>query len=130
MVRLFLNKTFQTRQRKAHVKPINQEKPQNQTDDVVKDEDIDVIKSEDVKKAKETKKKKPTTKKKVGKKTENKKIKKKDMLTEQQIELAEKQAENIANGEVKRVKKERGLIERTESSKIILTEDNRQVLND
>ena len=32
--------------------------------------------------------------------------------------------------EVKVVKTERGLIERTESSKIILTEDNRQVLND
>lgn len=29
---------------------------------------------------------------------------------------------------VKRVKNEKGLIERTESSKIILTEDNRQVL--
>lgn len=130
MVKLFLNKTFQTRQRKAHVKPINQEKPQNQMNNVVKDENIDVIKPEEVKKTNETKKKSPEKKKKSGKKTENKKIKKKDMLTEQQIELAEKQAETIANGEVKRVKKERGLIERTESSKIILTEDNRQVLND
>lgn len=44
--------------------------------------------------------------------------------------------ENIVNGindntpsnTVKRVKNEKGLIERTESSKIILTEDNRQVL--
>ena len=44
--------------------------------------------------------------------------------------------ENIVNGmdknttpnAVKRVKNEKGLIERTESSKIILTEDNRQVL--
>lgn len=42
-------------------------------------------------------------------------------------------AEEIMNSmapEVKVVKKDRGLIERTESSKIILTEDNRQVLND
>lgn len=50
-------------------------------------------------------------------------------------------AENIAAAEelmnteavpqkVKVVKKDKGLIERTESSKIILTEDNRQVLND
>lgn len=31
---------------------------------------------------------------------------------------------------VKRVKKDKGLIERTESSKIILTEDNKQLLND
>lgn len=44
--------------------------------------------------------------------------------------------ENIVNGmdknttsnAVKRIKNEKGLIERTESSKIILTEDNRQVL--
>lgn len=44
--------------------------------------------------------------------------------------------ENIVNGmdknatpnTIKRVKNDKGLIERTESSKIILTEDNRQVL--
>lgn len=43
------------------------------------------------------------------------------------------QAEAIAAAmepQVKKVKTDRGLIERTESSKIILTEDNRQVLND
>ena len=37
---------------------------------------------------------------------------------------------NQMKPEVKYVKKEKGLIERTESSKIILTEDNRQVLTD
>jgi hypothetical protein len=31
---------------------------------------------------------------------------------------------------VKRVKKDKGLIERTESSKTILTEDNKELLND
>lgn len=31
---------------------------------------------------------------------------------------------------VKRVKRDKGLIERTESSKIVLTEDNKQLLND
>lgn len=36
----------------------------------------------------------------------------------------------VAANNVKVVKKDRGLIERTESSKIVLTEDNRQVLND
>lgn len=48
-----------------------------------------------------------------------------------------KQAEELVNalsGEdtsrIKRIKNDRGLIERTESSKIILTEDNRQILND
>lgn len=35
---------------------------------------------------------------------------------------------NNVSTPVKRVKNEKGLIERTESSKIILTEDNRQVL--
>ena len=31
---------------------------------------------------------------------------------------------------IKRVKKDKGLIERTESSKIVITEDNKQLLND
>lgn len=62
-------------------------------------------------------------------KKKNKKTKKSDdMINEEQILAAEKQASNLSD--VKVVKKERGLIERTESSKIILTEDNRQVLND
>ena len=42
-------------------------------------------------------------------------------------------AEQIINDtpkEVKRIKKDKGLIERTESSKTILTEDNKQLLND
>lgn len=34
------------------------------------------------------------------------------------------------NNTVKKMRKEKGLIERTESSKIILTEDNRELLND
>lgn len=43
-------------------------------------------------------------------------------------------AEAIVNAtpakEVKRIKKDKGLIERTESSKTILTEDNKQLLVD
>ena len=64
---------------------------------------------------------KRTTKK--NKKEENEE----DMTTEQF-----NQVEALVNdiNAVKVVKKDRGLIERTESSKIILTEDNRQVLND
>jgi hypothetical protein len=61
----------------------------------------------------------------------NKKDKKEaDMNTTNEQMVNE--AEAITNGMsgVKLVKKERGLIERTESSKIILTEDNRQVLTD
>lgn len=43
-------------------------------------------------------------------------------------EILQNQEEN--KGRVKRVKKDKGLIERTESSKVILTEDNKQLLND
>jgi len=69
--------------------------------------------------------------KKVEEKPKNKKAKKSNnMITLEQIEAAETAVEAIAPETVKRVKKDRGLIERTESSKIILTEDNRQVLND
>ena len=65
-----------------------------------------------------------------GEDKKNKKNKKKDdMNNEEQISAAEAQVGNLTNN-VKVVKKDRGLIERTESSKIILTEDNRQVLND
>lgn len=48
-----------------------------------------------------------------------------------------KQAESLVNAlcglepsSVKRIKNDMGLIERTESSKVVLTEDNRQILND
>lgn len=54
---------------------------------------------------------------------------KKDMISKEQIAAIENAVENL-QPEVKVVKKDRGLIERTESSKIIITEDNRQVLND
>lgn len=59
----------------------------------------------------------------------NKKNRKEDMINKDQITAIEAAIENM-QPEVKVVKKDRGLIERTESSKIIITEDNRQVLND
>ena len=58
-----------------------------------------------------------------------KKKEEKDMITKEQLSAIENAVENM-NPTVKVVKKDRGLIERTESSKIIITEDNRQVLND
>lgn len=64
---------------------------------------------------------------------ENNQIKedKKVMTTDEKIAMAQ----DILNGanpsqRVKRVKKDKGLIERTESSKTILTEDNKELLND
>ena len=64
-------------------------------------------------------------------KPNNKKKSKKsnEMNINEKIEAAEA-VMDMMTPEVKVVKKDRGLIERTESSKIILTEDNRQVLND
>ena len=59
----------------------------------------------------------------------NKKNRKEDMINKDQITAIEAAMENM-QPEVKVVKADRGLIERTESSKIIITEDNRQVLND
>lgn len=59
----------------------------------------------------------------------NKKKQKDDMIDKNQITAIEDAVKDL-QPEVKVVKKDRGLIERTESSKIIITEDNRQVLND
>ena len=50
---------------------------------------------------------------------------------DERVNKAEEIMNNMkAANHVKVVKKDKGLIERTESSKIVLTEDNRQVLND
>ena len=55
-----------------------------------------------------------------------------NMDTQEKIMLANavlNQTDMMVN-KVKKVRKEKGLIEKTESSKIILTEDNRELLND
>ena len=56
---------------------------------------------------------------------------KKEKVMDEAVNKAEEIMNNMkAANHVKVVKKDKGLIERTESSKIVLTEDNRQVLND
>lgn len=70
----------------------------------------------------------PFTKKEVMIKN-NVEKKEKDMTTEQ-IEKVEDLVQNINKPKVKVIKKDRGLIERTETEKVVLTEDNRQVLTD
>lgn len=60
-----------------------------------------------------------------------KKVNEQVMTTSEKIAMAQ----NVLSGSdqqasVKRVKREKGLIERTESSKTILTEDNKELLND
>ena len=58
---------------------------------------------------------------------ENKQV----MTTSEKIAMAQSVLnDNIKAAPVKRVKKDKGLIERTESSKTILTEDNKELLND
>ena len=58
---------------------------------------------------------------------ENKQV----MTTSEKIAMAQSVLnDNIQAAPVKRVKKDKGLIERTESSKTILTEDNKELLND
>ena len=65
-------------------------------------------------------------------KENKKKVNETVMTTKEKIEMAQ----NVLNGQetpqapVKRVKRDKGLIERTESSKTILTEDNKELLND
>ena len=54
-------------------------------------------------------------------------INEKVMTTSEKIEMAQ----NVLNGTTtKRIKRDKGLIERTESSKTILTEDNKELLKD
>lgn len=62
------------------------------------------------------------------KKENNIKENKQVMTTSEKIAMAQE----VLGGQtpVKKVKKDKGLIERTESSKIILTEDNKELLND
>lgn len=53
------------------------------------------------------------------------------MTTEEKIAMAQEVlGGKEAAPSFKRVKKDKGLIERTESSKTILTEDNKELLND
>lgn len=61
-------------------------------------------------------------------KKNNNVINEKIMTTSEKIAMAQ----NVLNGAMntKRIKKDKGLIERTESSKTILTEDNKELLND
>ena len=62
----------------------------------------------------------------------NKKINEEVMTTSEKIAMAQSilNSEEKSTPSVKRVKKDKGLIERTESSKTILTEDNKELLND
>ena len=55
---------------------------------------------------------------------------KKSEVMKDKISMVEDIINDIPAPAVKRIKKDKGLIERTESSKTILTEDNKELLND
>ena len=66
-------------------------------------------------------------------KPQKSRIKYQPIITTEKVMDKISMAEQIINDtpkEVKRIKKDKGLIERTESSKTILTEDNKQLLVD
>jgi hypothetical protein len=69
-------------------------------------------------------------------KPQKKRVDSKSIIEKENEEVMDKRIsmiEDIINDtpkEVKRLKKDKGLIERTESSKTILTEDNKQLLVD
>ena len=69
-------------------------------------------------------------------KPQKKRVDSKSIIEKENKEVMDKRIsmiEDIINDtpkEVKRLKKDKGLIERTESSKTILTEDNKQLLVD
>lgn len=55
------------------------------------------------------------------------------MTTSEKIEMVKellKDDEKVKKPTMKRLKKDKGLIERTENSKIVLTEDNKELLKD
>lgn len=58
--------------------------------------------------------------------TKNKEV----MTTNEKVAMVQELLDAPKTNSFKRVKKDKGLIERAESSKIILTEDNKELLND
>lgn len=72
---------------------------------------------------------KPQVKPKVSEVSANNKINEKVMTTSEKVALAQDVLNNALTT-TKRIKKDKGLIERTESSKTILTEDNKELLID
>lgn len=91
---------------------------------VEKQENALVETIEEVKSTKETSKKVKT------KKNKEENVEKMDENKLKQAEELVNALSGVDPNQIKRIKNDRGLIERTESSKVVLTEDNRQILND
>ena len=72
----------------------------------------------------------PSDAKKPVVKENKKKVDEQVMTTSEKIAMAQNVLNGAEQASVKRVKRDKGLIERTESSKTILTEDNKELLND
>lgn len=94
------------------IKHINNVKPQKKIVNVISEVNSSVLKEENTLEINE------------NKIEENKQV----MTTSEKVQMAQSVLGNTQTP--KRLKKDKGLIERTESSRTILTEDNKELLND
>ena len=120
-MRRFIIKNLTPRHRVSRIVPRTHIEPKETILDTLNQQDSveDTQENDDVK----------TPKK--GKKNEiNKEENISVMETKEKIELASAILDMDAQPKVKKIKRDKGLIERVEGSTIILTEDNRELLND
>lgn len=125
-MRRFINKKLTPRHRISSIRryvATNVNDDQNKAVlDAIVDNIVEII---------EKKEEEAKTPKKGNKKENNEsELNTKVMDTREKIELASSILEMEAQPKVKKVKKDRGLIERVEGSTIILTEDNKELLID
>lgn len=125
-MRRFVNKKLTPRHRISSTRRYVTTNVNNSQNEAVLDAIVDEVVEIIEKKEEEVKTPKKGTKKENNESELNTKV----MDTREKIELASSILEMEAQPKVKKVKKDRGLIERVEGSTIILTEDNKELLID
>lgn len=124
-------KAYNKRLKPIYIKPQPRKLDVTQSEEREKNTDAVKVKA-DVKPKKEVT---PVEEKKSGapsKKKQNKKVTKKKNMADPKLKQVEELLDkaDVPERKVKIEKKEKGLFERTENSTILLTEDNKMVLND
>ena len=125
-MRRFVNKKLTPRHRISSTRRYVTTNVNNSQNEAVLDAIVDEVVEVIEKKEEEVKTPKRGNKKENNESELNTKV----MDTREKIELASSILEMEAQPKVKKVKKDRGLIERVEGSTIILTEDNKELLID
>lgn len=125
-MRRFVNKKLTPRHRISSTRRYVTTNVNNSQNEAVLDAIVDEVVEVIEKKEEEVKTPKKGNKKENNESELNTKV----MDTREKIELASSILEMEAQPKVKKVKKDRGLIERVEGSTIILTEDNKELLID